>query len=167
MRKRFSVLLLAFATTGLLASIGGSETQQPEAPKTDLQKFHHAVIEISAHTTNAGSKLKHGAVSMDSGDAPATVARMCCGNNIDVIKKQFEVLATSMRNLRACYRANENTDGEILLNLVYQDAGSLSAALGNFSNASRADVHLGYGAVVKSVLLLRKSAKELTECQLP
>lgn len=167
MRKCFSVLLLAFATTGLLASVGGSETQEPEAPLTELQKFHHAVDGISAQTTNAGSKLKNGVVSMGSGEAPATAARICCGSNIDKIEKQFKVLVTSMLYLRACYRANQNAEGEVQLNFVQQDAGSLSNALSNFSNAERRDVQLGYGAVVRSVLLLRKSAKELTECQLP
>ncbi len=167
MRKCFSILLLVFATTGLLASVGGSETQEPEAPKTELQRFHRAVEEIGAQTINAGAKLKHGTRSRSpgSGDTPATVARICCGNNIDKIEKQFEVLATSIRNLRACYRANKSADGEVQLNFVHQDAGSLHRALRNFSNANDRDVQLGYGAVVKAVLLLQNSAKKLTECE--
>lgn len=164
MRKRFSALLLAFATTGLLASVGGSDTQEPEAPKTELQRFHQVVDAISGQVTNAGTKLKGGVVSMsqDSGDTPA---RICCGNNIDKIEKQFGILATSIRNLRACYRANEDVDGEVQLNFVHQDALSLHRALGKFSTAQRRDVLFDYGSVLKNALLLQKSAKKLTECE--
>lgn len=167
MRKRFSALLLAFATTGLLASVGGSDTQEPEAPKTELQRFHQVVDAISGQVTNAGSKLKGGAVSMSqgSGDTPATMARICCGDNIDKIEKQFGILATSIRNLRACYRANEDVDGEVQLNFVHQDALLLHRALGNFSTAQRRDVLFDYGSVLKNALLLQKSAKKLTECE--
>ena len=167
MHKRFLVLLVAFATTGLLASVGGSDTQEPEAPKTELQRFHRAVEEIGAQTINAGAKLKHGTMSRSSGsgDAPATAARICCGNNIDKIEKQFLVLATSLRYLQACYRANKSADREVQLNFVHQDASSLHRALRNFSNANDRDVRLGYGAVVKSVLLLQNSAEKLTECE--
>ena len=167
MRKRFSALLVAFATTGLLAPVGGSDAQEPKAPKTELQRFHHAVDQISGQIANAGTKLKGGGVSMSQGsrDTPATTAQICCGNNIDKIEKQFEALAMSIRNLRACYRANENVDAEVQLNFVHQDALSLHRALGNFTNAERADVLLGYGAMIRSTLLLKKSAKMLTECE--
>lgn len=167
MRKRFSALLLAFATTGLLASVAGSDPQKPEAPKTELQRFHQVVDAISGQVTNAGTRLKGGAVSMSqgSGDTPATMARVCCGNNIDKIEKQLEILATSIRNLRACYRANEDVEGEVQLNFVHQDTLLLYRALGNFSTAQRRDVLFDYGSVLKNALLLRKSAKKLTECE--
>ena len=164
MRKGFSALLVAFAAT---ASAGGSDTQEPEASKTDLQRFHLAVDQISGQIANAGTKLKGGAVSMrqDSGEAPATTAQLCCGSNIDKIEKRFETLATSIRNLRACYRAKENVDAEVQLNFVHQDALSLHRALGNFTNAKRTEALLGYEAMIRSTLLLKKSAKNLTECE--
>ena len=166
MRKRFSALLVAFAATGLLAQVGGSDTREPEASKTELQRFHQVVEEISGQVSNAGTKLKGGAVSMrqDSGDIPTTMAQICCASNLDKIEKQFKALATSIKNLRACYRANENVDGEVQLNFVHQDALSLYRALGNFTNAERGDVLLGYGSMIKNTLLLKKSAKKLTEC---
>ena len=165
MREHFSVLLVAIAMT---VPVTGSDTQEPEAPKTELQKFHLLVEEINAQAINAGTKLRGGAVSMSRGskDTPATPAEICCGRNIDKIAKQLDLLATRLQKMRSCYRARRDAEAEVRLNFVAQDATSLFRAMGNFSNAkNEADVQSGYGAVAKSLLQLQKSAKELTECE--
>ena len=167
MRERFLVLLVAITMT---ASVAVSDTQEPQVPQTELQRFRHVVEQINAQAINAGTRLRHGAVSMGRGSsaAPTTPAQVCCGSNIDKIGKQFELLATSIRNLRACYQANGNTAAQVQMNFVYQDASSLFRAVGNFSNAKNdQDAQLGYGALARSLLLLRKSAEDLVECELP
>ena len=162
MRENLLVLLVALAMT---VPVPGSEPQEPEVPKTALQEFHHTVGEIHAQAVNAGSKLRNGAVSVGD-DAEDTPAQICCGRNIDKIAKHIQQLAARIQSLRSCYQANGDADGEVQLNFVTQDASSLNRAMGNFVNArNEADVQSGYGAVSKSLLLLQKSAKDLTECE--
>ena len=165
MREQILVLVLASA---MAVPVAGSGTQEPEAPKTELQKFHRAVEEINAHVINAGNKLRLGLVGVRPGseDTPATPAQLCCGNNIDKIVKQFELLAANIRNLRSCYRADGNAAAEVQLNFVHQDASSAYHAVGNFSGAkSEDDVQKGYSALAQLLQLLKKSAKDLTDCE--
>lgn len=165
MRKHFLVLLSALALT---VPVAGFDEPEPEAPKSEVQKLRGTIEEINAQAINAGTKLRHGVVSMKNGpsDEPSTPAWACCGNNIDKIGKQFELLGTAIRNLRSCYQANGDGDGEVKLNFVHEDASALYHAVGIFGGAKTdEDVQAGYGNMARTLMLLRKSAKNLIECE--
>ena len=164
MSRRFLIAVLSTVLVGFLCLIGAAE--EPDAPKTELERFNAAIETISANVTNAGAKLKNGAITMGSGspDKPSTPAHICCGSNIVVIEKEIEKLAKGIQSLRACYSSNDQAQAGADLSLVFQDSSSLYRALGNFSKAERHQLLMGYGAVVKSVILLKKSTAKLEEC---
>jgi len=164
MRTHSLVLLSALALT---VPVAGFDAPEPEVSKTELQKLRGMIEEINAQAVNAGTKLRHGVVSMKSGpsDQLLTPARACCGNNIDKIGKQFELVGAAIRNLRSCYQAAGDADGEVKLNFFHEDASALYLAVGFFGGAKTDDnVQAGYGNMARTLLLLRKSLKNLTEC---
>ncbi len=169
MRVRVFVLLIAVA---LILPTAASDAKDDE-PKTDLQKMRKTLEEVNAQVLNAGTKLRLGAKAVDSGGAmpgetPPTPARICCGSNIDKIAKHFSALATSARSLLACYQARGQADHEVSLNFFRQDASAVYGAMEEFTAARQDDeVAAGYAKVAQAVLDMRKSAKELAECEPP
>ncbi len=164
MRAFVSLLFLALAAT---MPLGAQDAPEAPSPKTDLQRLKHTLEVIGGQAHNAGTKLRHGAASMGqlSGESARTPARMCCATNIEKIGRQFETLATSIRNLKACYRGSGNDEALVKANFVHQDAGSLHRAMGNFVEATNGeDATVGYAAVVRSLMQLQNSVKELSEC---
>jgi len=165
MRAHTLVVLMAIAVT---VPVTGLQAPEPETPRTELQKFRRAIEEINAQAVNAGARLRNGAVSMGQGsdDNSGSPAQTCCASNIDKIGKQFTVMSTNIKNLRACYRTSGNSEAEVNLNFVHEDASSLYRAVGNFSNAKNTEeLQIGYGVMARAMILLRNSAKKLTECE--
>jgi hypothetical protein len=166
MRRYFSVLMSVLVLALPVTVLGA---QEPAAPKTDLQKFLRSVEELNAQAANAGTKLRHGVVSMKSDsetdNAPLTPARACCAANIDKIGKQFQVIGDSIRTLRSCYQSNGNADAEVKLNFVHEDATAVYNAVGHFGAAQSVEgAQAGYSNLARTILLLKKSAKTLGEC---
>ena len=166
MHRVFRVLMSVMVLTLPIAVSG---VQEPVAPKTDLQKFLRSVEEINAQAANAGTKLRHGVVSMKNGEAPGsaplTPARACCATNIDKIGKQFRAIGESLRNLKSCYEASGAAEAEIKLNFVHEDASAVYNAVGNFGAARNVEeAQAGFGNLARTILLLKKSSRDLTEC---
>lgn len=169
MHRLFWVLMSVMVVTLPIAVFGAEE---PVAPKTDLQKLLRGVEELNAQAANAGIKLRHGVVSMKNeeppGSAPMTPARACCATNIDKIGKQFQAIGENLRNLKSCYQASGAAEAEIKLNFVHEDASAVYNAVGYFGGAKTVeDTQAGFGNLARTILLLKKSARDLTECGPP
>jgi hypothetical protein len=167
MRERFLVLSVALV---LSIPVIAADSKKSVEPKTELQRILVMISEINSQAVNAGAKLRHGVVSMKTGEdgAGSGPVRACCGNNIEKMGKQFQQMGPGLRNLRTCYESTGDSDAGVQLNFVEQDATAVYQAVGLFGGSrTRDDAQAGYGNLSRTLLQLQKSAKELPECSAP